>query len=675
MSEEKICNLVELLNKYQVEVPIIQRDYAQGRQDIHATTVRSNLLNDMRAAILGETPPLDLNFVYGKADDEKFIPLDGQQRLTTLFLLHLYAFRNDETKTPFLHKFTYETRITSREFLKTLTNNRAAVFAAGTKPSVEIEDSEWFVSGWINDPTIKSTLVMLDDIHATFSNIDHLAEKLTAVGAEPIIFKFLNMQELGMEDSLYIKLNARGKPLTEFENFKARLIGRMKKLELPYINKFEHYFDCDWTDLFWAEHKDDFDQTYYSFFGVLLMNKGIIQDDQNWANTLDYSRIDAEVFETAFYTLNFLCKNPADKDVRTLIFNALTEGRTYTNRVLFHAVTTYLFRAKGIDNGSLKQWLRIIRNLALNSTLDVIYLYRSAIVSITTLAENWNSLLVYFSTNGKVSGFNQQQIAEEQVKAKIIVADKSFAEEIYKAEQHPYFSGQIRSALYLSKNYDDKFEKEQFIRYWNIISVMFDSNEPKQGELLRRALLTIGDYTLPVSQFITLCVDDPNEAASTPSLKSLFANCGSVVRQLLDALDPNSDIQAQLEGIIARSVVPKKDWRYCLIRYPELFSWMSVSHLRLRVIQNEMHLIQNKWSNGYNYALFLSALYEELKSRKIKSQFDGELGIYVQHYLYSKGYTVSFSNGRFSVIDRTSRIVFISQSDDPIFETAEFISR
>lgn len=239
MSEKTIDTLFKLLDDYQVEVPIIQRDYAQGRQDTHAKTVRSNLLNDMRAAILGETPPLDLNFVYGKVEGEKFIPIDGQQRLTTLFLLHLYAFHNDKTKTHILHKFTYETRITSREFLKALTNNRAAVFASGTIPSAEIEDSEWFVSGWTHDPTIKSVLVMLDDIQATFGNIEHLAEKLTDVGVEPLTFKFLDMQDLGMEDSLYIKLNARGKPLTEFENFKARLIGRIKRLELPYINKFE----------------------------------------------------------------------------------------------------------------------------------------------------------------------------------------------------------------------------------------------------------------------------------------------------------------------------------------------------------------------------------------------------------------------------------------------------
>ena len=54
--------LFDLLDKYEIEVPIIQRDYAQGRQDDHTKMVRFNLLKDMKSAIL-KTPPLDLNFV------------------------------------------------------------------------------------------------------------------------------------------------------------------------------------------------------------------------------------------------------------------------------------------------------------------------------------------------------------------------------------------------------------------------------------------------------------------------------------------------------------------------------------------------------------------------------------------------------------------------------------
>ena len=98
--------LLELLEKYEVEIPIIQRDYAQGRKTQHANMVRANLLKDMKLAVTAQSPPLDLNFIYGKLVGEKFIPLDGQQRLTTLYFLYLYAFKDDESKTSIFDKYT-----------------------------------------------------------------------------------------------------------------------------------------------------------------------------------------------------------------------------------------------------------------------------------------------------------------------------------------------------------------------------------------------------------------------------------------------------------------------------------------------------------------------------------------------------------------------------------------
>ena len=77
------------------------------------------------------------------------------------------------------------------------------------------------MSGWKHDPTIRSALVMLDDIRNTFVDICDLADRLSSEDYKPIVFKFLDIKDLGMEDSLYIKLNARGKPLTLLETFKA----------------------------------------------------------------------------------------------------------------------------------------------------------------------------------------------------------------------------------------------------------------------------------------------------------------------------------------------------------------------------------------------------------------------------------------------------------------------
>lgn len=673
MNNKSPRTLLELLNKYRVEVPIIQRDYAQGRDDDHATRVRLNLLKDMKLAILGETPQLDLNFVYGKIENDKFIPLDGQQRLTTLYLLHIYAFSNDSDKTDILKNFTYETRKSSRDFLEKLNQNREAIFSAKLLPSMEIEDTEWFVPNWKYDPTIQSAITMLDDISKIFSDVEDLAQKLSDENMQPIVFNFLEIENLGMEDSLYIKLNARGKPLTDLEKFKAQLIGRLKELKLDIQDKFEQSLDREWTDLFWTNSKTDFDKAYLNFFGVLFMNKNICSDDTNWSNSIDYEKINNEVYETIFYTLNYIFSNPEAEEVKSSVFNALTDKRTYQDRIIFHGVTTYLYKSNGVDDGTLNKWLRIIRNLTLNSQIDEIKLYRRAIEGIDSISDRFNDLEEYFSESGNISGFSVEQIEEERNKARIILTNPSFADEIYKAEKHEYFNGQIRSALYYSKDDEGEFSKEVFAQYWDKISILFDETKSKYGNLLRRALLTLGDYTLPVSTYKTLCVDDPNESASTPSLKRLFSNHGTLVKQFLDMVDINKDIELQLKEIIENANISQSDWRYCFIKHPFLFHYMSNSHLRLRNTSVGMLIIPNKSSTGYNYEVFLLTLYGILKNKNIDVILEGELGAWADRYISLNNISIRFIDGKYIIKDKDNTIIFETGEDEPITQAEDYI--
>lgn len=140
-----------LIRKFRIEIPIIQRDYAQGREE--HKTVRVNFLLAIKNAILN-SKELNLDFIYGNVVNEKheklavFQPLDGQQRLTTLYLLHWYAYKkelddNNEINEILSH-FTYETRISSREFCRELVV-QPINFSNEDKSIKEIiEDSNWF---------------------------------------------------------------------------------------------------------------------------------------------------------------------------------------------------------------------------------------------------------------------------------------------------------------------------------------------------------------------------------------------------------------------------------------------------------------------------------------------------------------------------------------------------
>ena len=72
-----------------IVIPTIQRDYAQGR--IGKEYLRCNFLETIKSALLDVNKPLTMDFVYGADEETRFVPLDGQQRLTTLWLLHWYV--------------------------------------------------------------------------------------------------------------------------------------------------------------------------------------------------------------------------------------------------------------------------------------------------------------------------------------------------------------------------------------------------------------------------------------------------------------------------------------------------------------------------------------------------------------------------------------------------------
>ena len=112
-----------------IEIPIIQRDYAQGRQDDVVSRIRATFLAVLHRSLTG-WEPVSLDFVYGDVTGGKLTPLDGQQRLTTLFLLHWYIATRaaiQDGSDDCLQKFTYETRYSSRDFCQRLVKYRPAV--------------------------------------------------------------------------------------------------------------------------------------------------------------------------------------------------------------------------------------------------------------------------------------------------------------------------------------------------------------------------------------------------------------------------------------------------------------------------------------------------------------------------------------------------------------------
>jgi hypothetical protein len=237
-------SFAELIGLYRIEIPIIQRDYAQGRNNSKSKSIRDAFVSDLYSALCqpSETKkPLELAFIYGRVENGVFVPVDGQQRLTTLYLLHLYlvkccmAIEATCDWCPhgnLLARFTYAIRQSSREFCESIVlPDKQIIPVAGENLKAFVEEQPWFYVEWKFDPTISGMLEVLDVIHKKF-NKDAIGKKKercvellsSLYGKEcPIQFHFLDMGHHSLTDDLYLKMNARGLPLTAFENLKCTI--------------------------------------------------------------------------------------------------------------------------------------------------------------------------------------------------------------------------------------------------------------------------------------------------------------------------------------------------------------------------------------------------------------------------------------------------------------------
>lgn len=284
----------------QIVIPKIQRPYAQGRQDGVCTYVRNTLLKEMFANLQTDVI-FDFNFIYGivRPSNDNYVMelLDGQQRMTTLFLLYWYVANRelsegDETDTKIrdaLGRFVYETRSTSTVFCQRLASYR--IDLSKMKPSKAITKAKWYFKSFDRDSTICAMLTMLDAIHEKYNGQDNheLYKKLGNIQ-----FYVKSLGYFNLSEELYIKMNARGLQLSPFENFKADLINFINNKEyVPYretvplykkdsedVVGFDFNFavkvDAKWIDIFWKKGFENFDAAYMSFFSRFFACKYIV---------------------------------------------------------------------------------------------------------------------------------------------------------------------------------------------------------------------------------------------------------------------------------------------------------------------------------------------------------------------------------------------------------------
>lgn len=502
-----------------IKIPLIQRDYAQGRPSKKVTSIREKFVKDLYNSIITNTR-FNLDFVYGATDDKRFIPLDGQQRLTTLFLIHLYldGLRGEQIeKLKFL--FTYETRDSSRLFCEKIVANRYELFSIESLsgkvnsngkvvkpiPSSVIRDQAWWLNRWNADSTIDGMLRMLDTIDSIFfKNWEKAATNLFSVDHNTILFQFLKLEDFYDPDDLFIKMNARGLPLTEFEIFKGKWMEQIENFYAPVeVKDMKSLIDVSWTDFLWPLRKQrpglkNIDPFFQNILKLIIGNssasfsiKGMDFDILFEANKKELSFSYGKYVEeyNVVFNKDMLDRIKEELDVMCNPDSIFTKFRTngiknegwidlekewkffviqdrdnnnpnYKGRVFLYALSRFSSLITSTNDSEVNQWARLIRNLVENNRFDSSNDVVKVIQDIDVILVE---LVAYCKVNQGLSrvndwvaqntftpkGFTNSQWEEERIKAELR-KDSAWNIEIMEAERHPYFDGKISFILWCS---------------------------------------------------------------------------------------------------------------------------------------------------------------------------------------------------------------------------------
>ena len=599
---------------HEIEVPLIQRDYAQGRKTGNVTRIRENFIDTLCKALLPSTSVVDLDFVFGDVEDKegeyqgKFYPLDGQQRLTTLFLLHCYlAWRTGvRPQDQSWRKFSYATRPGARDFCDFLV--RCQPNYSGTL-SEWIKDHADYLPTWQHDPSIQSMLVVLDALHDWFSkeqpDLQTAWAKLVDEENPAIRFHVLPMKANGLTDALYIKMNSRGKPLTSFENFKAHFEDGLNKAHPEKAKEFAKKVDTVWSDILWPYRGDDhlIDDEFMHYFRfiteVCALKNGVDFDDSKHDDILAEQVFGAGAAGTT-ENLAFLLQAWDAWEGRNVkaefesIFTRQSGGASIPLLMFksFDNEGVDLFHACCRHYGTPRQWsladtlllygvllkfihkvpessfstrLRILRNLV-EASSDEIRAGKER-NNMPKLLLEVEKIIVHGDLQ-QVSTFNQVQTKNELAKSAMLHAVPTLTADMFRLEDHDLLRGGL-SAFDL--------DPAQFAQRAKTFITIFDKSAVPSSmpwRLITGALLAKGDYSRQEMRWTGHRLADFGAPKNDEPWQVLFrGRKGDSVHPIslpLAALIADVAAGSTLQTVIAAYLDDPntpKDWRYYFVKY------------------------------------------------------------------------------------------------------------
>lgn len=303
--------LKQLFNgKNRIVIPDLQRDYCWGDK---AWNKEGNNYTELVSAFLGsltsffsEKPKekLTLGLIYGYENPHFHIQLcDGQQRLTTLFLLMGMINRKTENnqfkdlliseeeladdKEPNLQ---YAIRESTLYFLSDL----VCYFFLNNEVKIEnIRSESWYFKHYDLDASIQSMISAIKLIDTKLTDIDY--ENFGDFIVDNLQMLYYDMGHRTRGEETFVIINTTGEPLTATENLKPILIGNIKdeQEKLKVSKEWE-----DREEWFWQNRKSDektSDKGLNDFF-IWYWQIRLLQE-KSWKDKKSYPHNPNELFQ------------------------------------------------------------------------------------------------------------------------------------------------------------------------------------------------------------------------------------------------------------------------------------------------------------------------------------------------------------------------------------------
>lgn len=253
---------------YIIYIPDMQRDYCWGttkadKADKHGNSLFKNFLDTLVQDCNENKTDFTMGLFYGYIEDDRIYLCDGQQRITSLYLILLYAYKLGKVdKGLLIHNnmpcMQYAVRDSSLFFLNDLVEHIKNIKTIG-----DIKKEDWYFDEYNNDDTIQNIIEVLMTLEKEQNKINY--DKLISYILNGINFIFIDMEKRENGEETYVLLNTTGEPLTAVENLKPYLVfdDDAEKMN-DYTDKWE-----EMEHFFWIKNNQNYEMAEKGFMEFL----------------------------------------------------------------------------------------------------------------------------------------------------------------------------------------------------------------------------------------------------------------------------------------------------------------------------------------------------------------------------------------------------------------------